>query len=354
MMRALLTLVFLCVLTSAAASEVPGTAARITKSTAHVRANPASDSFLSGEDGTDAIVIDGLPFMDAGATCDNLNDYDVDCPASGPGSPDVVYSYVAESSGSLKVDLCGSLFDTKLLVFDLAEELIACNDDAYLDETCGQYTSLIANLEVTAGELYFIVVDGYGGDCGAYVLNVSEATAPAVCGLACGGESEGEPTLTDGYVDLHNGGCNSAGLGYPFQDLGGDIAGELNFCGTSGWYDSATRDTDWFIAIIGAAGQIEWTLDAEQWVQGRVLGPLDCGSSTTIQEFAAGPCLPASLTIQGAAGDLVWFWVAPVGFVPPAGFEGHEFKYTSSFSGLQSSSVATEETTWGGIKSMYR
>lgn len=353
-MRALLPLVLVCFLVGPVVAGPSDTAARIPKTTAHVLLNPASDAVLVGENDGDPIVIEALPFMDTGATCDNLNDYDADCPAAGPGSPDVVYSYVAPASGVLKVDLCGSSFDTKLLVFNLAEELIACNDDAYLDETCGRYTSLIADLVVTAGETYFIVVDGYGGDCGSYILNVGEAAGSGPCGLACTGDREGEPALADGYLDQTNGGCNSAGLGYPFQDLTGDLFGQNQLCGVSGWYDGGTRDTDWFVAIIGTEGVIEWTLDAEQWIQGRVLAPLDCGRAATVQEFMAGPCSPASVTIRGGAGDLVWLWVAPVGFLPPAGFEGHEFEYTSLLTGVQSSSVATDATSWDSLKSMYR
>lgn len=356
-MRTLLTLCLIfvqIVLVGVAVGGETGTLARIPKPGGQIPHNLQPGTVVGVSNSSTAIVVDGLPFTDTGTTCDDLNDYDVDCPYTGAASPDVLYSFVAGFSGYLRVDLCGSAFDTKLLVLDHMEELVACNDDAYYDETCGHNTSLIPDLAITEGETYTIVVDGYGGACGDYILNISEAGVPEVCTLVCEGEDEGEPPLFDGYQDLYNGGCNSFDLGYPFQDLTGDAMGEFQLCGTSGWYDTAARDTDWFIAIFGTGGTIEWNLDAEQMTQGKVLGPLDCGSTVTIQEFVAGPCSPASMTVTGNPGDLVWIWIAPLDFIPPAGFSGNEFNYTCSLSGLQAGAIATDQTSWGMIKSMYR
>ncbi|MBU8872074.1 MAG: hypothetical protein KOO60_14495 [Gemmatimonadales bacterium] len=353
-MKILLSISLVLLMASAVTAGENGTLARIPKSGGQIPFSHTSSFFTGAVDASSAIVIDGLPFLDAGNTCGNTNDYDVDCPYVGAGSPDVLYSFMAGFSGYLRVDLCGSAFDTKLLVLDQNDGLVACNDDAYYDEVCGYNTSLIAGLEVTEGQIYYIVVDGYGGDCGDYILNISEVAEPEVCFLVCTGESEGEPSLTDGYQDSFNGGCNSSDLGYPFYDLIGGASGEFTLCGKSGWYDSSSRDTDWFIAIFGTNGIIELTLDAEQMTQGKVLSPLDCSNSVTIQEFVAGPCSPATMTINGSPGDLVWLWIAPLNFIPPAGFTGHEFNYTCSFSGLQDGAVATDETSWSMIKSMYR
>ncbi len=338
---------------SASAAELD-TQAKITKTgiVATPSAAPVAVPMVWTEG--DAIPVDALPFLDSGSTCGQSNQFDLDCDAAGPGSPDVLYSFLAPDSGYLRIDLCGSSFDTKLIAFVNEPGDLACNDDAYLDEICGVRTSLIPAAPVNSGEWIHIVVDGYGGDCGDYVLNISWAELPDDCMLACEGFAEGEPALGDGYIDQYNGGCNSAEWDYPFLDLDGDAQGRYTLCGSSGWYDTAARDTDWFIGIVGADGSVEWTLDAEQWTIGKVLSPLDCGAHSTAAEIMAGPCRPASLSVTGTPGDLVWFWIAPVEFVPPAAFDGHEYRYVSSFEGLQSSTIATQEASWGLIKSLYR
>ena len=97
-----------------------------------------------------------------------------------------------------------------------------------------------------------------------------------------GAALEDEPPLVDGYVDLHNGGCNTDPTDPPFQPITAPI-----FCGVSGWYlDAGTdhRDTDWFLVDIPASGVLEITGDAErectcspQWVQRyqkRISGPM--------------------------------------------------------------------------------
>ncbi|OQY29591.1 MAG: hypothetical protein B6244_03080, partial [Candidatus Cloacimonetes bacterium 4572_55] len=82
-----------------------------------------------GDTFENAFVIDALPFTDTGTTVGYINDYDEVCPYSGSTSPDVVYEWTA-TEGIYNLDLCGSLYDTKLYVY-AADQLtvVACNDD---------------------------------------------------------------------------------------------------------------------------------------------------------------------------------------------------------------------------------
>lgn len=308
----------------------------------------------AGMDLAEARSIGELPYIETGTTCGESNDYDLDCNATGAGSPDVLFTYTPDSDGYLRVDLCGSDFDTQLIVFFAEPGDGQCNDDAYFDESCGFYTSLLPGVAVQAGQPVYIVVDGFGGACGNFRLTVIESEIQPTCSIVCAGTDEGEPAPTDGYVDAFNGGCNSPEEDYPLQDLEGDLLGEMLLCGRSGWYDAAARDTDWFIGIFGTEGRIRLTLDAEQWTQAKVLAPLDCGDAATLAEIMAGPCLPASLEITGSPGQLAWFWIAPVAFVPPAGFEDPAYDYTASFEGLQAKGVSSDAISWDGIKSLYR
>jgi hypothetical protein len=54
--------------------------------------------------------------------------------------------------------------------------VVACNEDAgfYDYYYCGYYTSYSDSLTMTAGNDYYIVVDGWGGDAGYYNLQVFE------------------------------------------------------------------------------------------------------------------------------------------------------------------------------------
>ena len=194
-----------------------------------------------------------------GNSCNFINDYDYVCPYSGSTSADVVYAWVATAggTGAITVDLCASVYDTKVYVYNSSMAVIACNDDY-----CS-FQSIVSNVPVTVGATYYIVVDGYGGSCGTYNMLVDWYTP---CSLECapGAMLEGEPICYDGYDDQYNGGCNT--LPFPvFQII--DATGlDITICGTTGVYpmDTTTyRDTDWFQMDITTSSYICLSGDAE-------------------------------------------------------------------------------------------
>jgi len=72
----------------------------------------------------------------------------------------------------------GSSYDTILYVKDaclqncsVPANCLACNDDNNFE--VGDSWSQVYRLPVTAGTLYYIFGDGYGGGTGTLVLNVS-------------------------------------------------------------------------------------------------------------------------------------------------------------------------------------
>jgi hypothetical protein len=139
---------------------------------------PDPSVILQGGDNiATATVIPSLPYTDAGTTAGYTNDYDELC-TSASTSPDVVYSYFAVEDTYVVVDLCNSLYDTKVFVYAgsyTPGAPYACNDDACGDDG---WKSLIPRMQVLAGQTYYIVVDGYGGDFGDYTLSVDYTTAP--------------------------------------------------------------------------------------------------------------------------------------------------------------------------------
>ncbi|MBC8366031.1 hypothetical protein H8E52_01335, partial [bacterium] len=148
------------------------------KSNAHVGLNPGTpDGREGGETIASAIAIPSIPFTDTGNICDNLDDYDEECDEGISDSPDVVYVFVPSEDGGISINLCHSSYDTKVIVYEGAYtpgSPYACNDD-YWDDTgiCFEYSSFIGGMIVSSGTPYFIVVDGYDGDCGDYQLDVS-------------------------------------------------------------------------------------------------------------------------------------------------------------------------------------
>lgn len=357
-MRYLIALILLITLTGSATALDLGNVQKDTKTNTHIGQNPGTpDGREGGEDISTAVIVAAIPFTDTGNTSDNIHDYDAVCPYDGSISPDVVYSYTPPSDVTISVDLCGSAYDTKTYVMDGDLNIIACNDDHYMDEVCGQYVSFISEVSLYGGVEYFIVVDGYGGDSGDYILNLYFTMPYPPCTIICDGFPENEPPLGPDYDDAYNSGCGGSSFGFPFQDLNGDSNGDLVFCGTSGWFEyggSDFRDTDWFTVIVGGTGTIEWTLDAEQETYGMLLGPSNCDEVGPLENFIVGPCVPGTLILQGDPGEIIWLWVGPTEFTGPPGFEGYEYHYISTFTGLQAGVIATDRVSFDSIKSLYR
>ena len=135
----------------------------------------SSCAFAPGEGCWNAEPIVSLPFNAGGTTCGFTDNYVATCPYTSTGA-DVVYAYTPAADQHITIDLCGSLFDTQLYVFEDAcascgaAEPLACSDDA-----CGAdgLQSRIECLSVAAGHTYYLVIDGFDAGCGDYELAVS-------------------------------------------------------------------------------------------------------------------------------------------------------------------------------------
>jgi len=321
------------------------------KGDGHVLQNPGTpDGREGGETLADAVVIPNLPFQDTGNTCDNLNDYDEVCPYSGSTSPDVVYAYTPPSDRMIAVDLCNSHYDTKVYIYcETPGSLVGCNDD-YCSNQWTPYASLLENVHLFGGFTYYIVVDGYGGDCGEYDLQIAEYCP---CVVECPDESipEGEPPLVDWYVDEHNGGCNSTPPVFQWINWTnwGDLCAWL--CGVSGWYyaGDSYRDTDWF-PVLAEGYQIDVTLTAEYETNLYLLFPPDCNTVGVVASATVPPCVPTLLSYPTTPGMEIWIWVGPSTFSGPV----NEYAYFLHVCGILYDVIPTEQTSWGELKERYR
>lgn len=302
-----------------------------------------------GDTIADAVAIT-VPGTYTGTTTGYAQDYDEMCPYGG-NAPDVVYAVVPDADIALDFDLCLSSYDTKLIIYDEALNLVACNDDFHFDDPpCFTYSSKLVNIQLQGGATYYIVVTGYGNEHGPYQLDIVRHDD---CVLECplGAQLENEPPLEDGYVDNHNGGCGSPDWQNAFQPITAPL-----FCGASGWYQSSqglsSRDTDWFHITIPAVGALEITADAEFATYMFELAPQDCGTVGVVQNVVFGPCQEASMTIDGEPGSLVWFWVGPTVFEQPYYFDRSEYRYVLHLN--LDEPVASDQRTWSTVKSLFR
>lgn len=151
---------------------------------------PANDSCAAAE----AISLDQVKTGNtAGAGTDFTLETSCNLPAGAATGNDVFYAFTPSATGSYKVSLCGSAFDTVLAVLSdctgAPASVVACNDDG---APCGAASlqSEISDVTLTAGTHYLVRVSGYddgtGPSAGTYSL-VIHANGGAPTGVCCRG-----------------------------------------------------------------------------------------------------------------------------------------------------------------------
>ncbi|MFH2036263.1 MAG: GEVED domain-containing protein [Candidatus Zixiibacteriota bacterium] len=256
---------------------------------------PAPDVNVTKQGGDDiaSAVAITMPYSNTGTNVGYTDDYDEACTWSST-SPDVVYSFANTVDQQMDVDMYGSSYDTKIFIYENdATTLVACNDDYYSD-----YVSALFNVNITAGNTYYIVIDGYGGDAGDYVINADVHAMPDPFECPPGATAESEACGDD-----TNGGCNSTPA--VFEDI---LCGET-VCGTV-WADGDTRDTDWYRLIMFETGPVTFTASAEfPFVIGFV-DTSDCALASALDPYAVGnPDEEISVTRTCGPGEY-WLFVS--------------------------------------------
>lgn len=306
---------------------------------------------VGGDTVGSATPIGGLPYADTGNTCSFVNNYDAVCPFTGSTSADVVYSFVPGADTSVDVVVCNSVYDTKVYVFEnTVGNVIACNDD-----DCGSdgFKSQLGCVPLVAGNTYYIVVDGFGGDCGDYELVVSECV-PCIVECAPGSQQEGEVDCFDNYQDLYNAGCNAPSP--VFTDVDCNATGSTTVCGTYGGYlyfGGSYRDTDWYQVNLAAPANITACVTGElDTLFGIIDGNAGCPVSAFYDYTVTTPCTQGCLNQALPAGTW-WFFVGTSGFGPEAGACGSNYNMTVS--GYEPCGpVSVEAKSWGTIKNLYK
>lgn len=109
-----------------------------------------------------------------GSTASATRDGAASCGSSST-TKDVWYKFTAPRSGTLRLDTCGSSYDTVLSVHSgcpgMTSNQLSCNDDCG-GSPCGAVSSCLSR-SVTSGTTYRIRVSGYNGASGAFQLKVT-------------------------------------------------------------------------------------------------------------------------------------------------------------------------------------
>ena len=145
-------------------------------------------AMAQGEDCSTATAITSLPATVFGNTSSANDDYNEVCPYTDTGGLDQVWSYSPVANETLDLSLCGPAtdYDTKLYVYEnvCGSSPIGCNDDNCSNLNT-DFISEIFGLSVTAGNTYYIVVDGYDASSnGNYQLDITAAAPPSL-GATC-------------------------------------------------------------------------------------------------------------------------------------------------------------------------
>ena len=348
--------IVVAVLATTALAHTP-TAARPAKHS-ETTGEPTCEGRIEGDTIEECWTIPSLPFAGTGNTCAYIDNYDEACPYDSNWAPDVVYCYSPPHDMCVSISLCDSYYDSKVYVYE--DEWtpgfpLACNDDNFdcVDPPV-TYTSWLEYVLIGAGHTYYIVVDGYGGDCGDYVLAVEEVELPPPCDVICVGIPEGEPTCYDEYVDNFNGGCNSEP--HIFQPL--PIGEVTTICGESGVYSydgSTYRDTDWYLIspYHYPCGDvpISITVEAEFGVLfGFVEGVQYCTAPAFISYATAPECTPTTLTEYLPCVPIAIF--VSTDCWDPAYTCGLEYSLTTE--GYCCGFTPVESVSWGKVKALYR
>lgn len=301
---------------------------------------------VTGDTVGDPFVIGSVPFLATGSTNGFNNDYDEACPYTGSTSPDVVFRYYASQAEAVNIDLCQSSYDTKVYVYQNAVgNLVACNDDA-----CA-FQSQLHNVQLNAGQTYYIVIDGYGGSSGSYYLDLYPWIDS--CAVTCPNYAipEGEPDCYDNYNDQYNSGCNSTPAAFQILEPSND---PIAICGTTGVYYFDTllyRDTDWFQIDLTEPANICITGDAEVPCYFFIIdGRSGCGA-LYIAEQANVFCGQIPDLCHYCDVGTWWLWVGPSAWDTSYVCGS---RYWMGITGYTGGCSPADQTSWGSIKALFR
>ena len=139
---------------------------------------------LIGEDCSNPIIVNSIPYVNLGNTNNANDDYYASCPDYGNqgGANDIVYQFTNGANDRyIDISLCENItnYDCQLYIFEnnCNGNPVGCQEDGCQSPNySAAYNSKITAQLLVANTTYFIVVDGYSNSSnGDYQLNINES-----------------------------------------------------------------------------------------------------------------------------------------------------------------------------------
>jgi hypothetical protein len=243
---------------------------------------------------------------------------------------------------TVTISTCGSSFWGSFMLFDGTRTILVCAPRPCL------YGGFESDLHLVGGSTYYVAIDGEAG-CGEYILSIDEcadACRPVYVRCPAGAVQEGEDSCAPGYFDDFNGGC---GAGTPCHATRVPCIGaDVTVCGTMGNIPAIDFDT------------YEFELSAESNMTITVSGggaTMWCDLFRLVNSALPGEPVASWRIDHGIAFDNILlgagrYWLRLVTD------EHRHFpcdnQYLVQFSGLSCAPTPAQQSSWGGLKSMYR
>jgi hypothetical protein len=184
------------------------------------------------------------------------------CSTWDASGPELVYSFVPTTSGSVTASLSSIQAGQDLDLYVLEEDGSGCAADQ-----CIAYGNTSATFSVVAGQNYYLVVDGYYGAAGDFTLDVS-------CAASSGSNSGSNSSSSSGSNSGSNssstsgstgGSCTVGWIATCASPMGGDTTGsgasdDLDGYSCSSWDASGPEDVYEFIPTVSGAvtAELSW------------------------------------------------------------------------------------------------
>lgn len=264
-----------------------------------------------GADACPATVLTGTYIYDTGTTTGRVNNYNPLIPCGTSTAADVIYQWTPPVSSIYTISTDGSSYDTYLHIRWLGvcpgTTQYACDDDG------GPGTTSQITMRFYSFETYYIIVDGYNTNNGAYVLWSTESCKLPVsaCDITECGEFIYDPNHS---INDCNGACNNQNLIPTWQDI------QLcqSVCGKSFTYvnhqGNNWRDTDSYQFTLTEACSLEITLNTEMSTQLFIFNSGCPWSGTFFDEVWDYPCSTVTYITNCLPAGTYSFWIGPTVF----------------------------------------
>ena len=260
-----------------------------------------NDNFASAQ------VISGISGTVAGGTTGATKEAGEPSHGGNAGGKSIWFNWTAPSSGAATINTVGSGFDTLLGVYTGAAvnalTLIAANDDILGGNTLESQVTFTA----TAGTVYRIAVDGYGGGSGNVVLRWELVPfVPAITGFAPGSGPVSTSVVISGTNFTGATAVRFNGVNATFAvNTATQITATVPAAATTGPISVTTPG-----GVATSAGSFVVTIFNDLFVNGQPLAGAAgtvSGNSTAATKEAGEPA-----HVGNAGGKSIWYlWTAP-------------------------------------------